>query len=460
MNYSLRRAKLLLDGTGTLHRLLHVRELSRLWPTLKSRGLIKEWLPQNKETEIRECLVKEQVFYAGFDPTGPSLHVGNLLIIMNLLHSLRCGHKVICVIGDATASIGDPSGKDREREPIDDKVLNTNSSRISSQLSAIFANHYKYFWKSNQTTKLPDPIILYNSSWYNDMKLFQFFKEVGYHLGMRNLTRKSFVENRSRNLTYAEFSYQVIQAYDWYRLFNTYGCRFQFGGSDQIQNIEAGSSLVRGARDVDVFGIFTPLLLDKDGKKRGKTEGNALFLDKLHTTPFDFYQAIIRLPHSAMETYLKYFSFYSETEIESILQKGLKKHSFYAQERLAESLTLLVHGESGLNQAINATEGLLNNKIEALSNLTEDDIYYIFGRNIIKLAEFDPDGTTVLDLVNRTKCFTDSTLAVTMIEKGAVYINGRKFTNPQQLVGPESVLQNNLTIVKIGNKRAFIIRWL
>lgn len=204
-------------------------------------------------------------------------------------------------------------------------------------------------------------------------------------------------------------------------------------------------------------------------------------------------ETIIRLPHSVMETYLKYFSFFPDTEIESILQKGLKKHSFYAHERLAESLTLLVHGglcclhllkfhsidtvfrlipESGLNQAINATKGLLNNEVEALANLTEEDIYYIFGENIIKLAEFDPEGTTVLDLVNKTKCFADtsklsspslensgtpdifftfeSALAIPMIEKGAVYINGRKFTNPLQLVGPESVLQNNLTIVKIG----------
>jgi tyrosyl-tRNA synthetase len=292
-----------------------------------------------------EC--NPQTVYAGFDPTASSLHVGNLLILMNLLHWQRGGHKVIIVLGGATGLIGDPSHREYERMAMEEVTVNQNTNSIKENIMKIFDNHEKYFWKD---AKFPlTPIIIKNNiDWYKDVNILEFVRNIGHHFRMGTMLNKTSVQGRLKSesgMSFTEFTYQVFQAYDWLHLFNKYKCKFQIGGSDQLGNISAGHELISRISKKNVFGLTLPLITGEGGKKFGKSLQNAVWLSSNKSSSFQLYQFFIRTNDSDVEAYLKLFTFLPLTEIKQIIEEH-KKHPNQrkAQHVLAQNVTLLVHG--------------------------------------------------------------------------------------------------------------------
>ncbi|KAI1295329.1 Tyrosine--tRNA ligase, mitochondrial [Halotydeus destructor] len=432
---------------------------------LKERGIIKEFFPENKSNEIGELLKQQQTFYGGFDPTADSLHLGNLLVVITLIHLLRDGHRVICLIGDGTASIGDPSGKNSERPVLEQDQIETNSLGISSDLSKVFANHFKYFWKPKFKSNLNDPIILRNGNWYRSKNVIDFISKVGRNLSLSDMLSRSSVRDRlesENGLSLSEFTYQAFQAYDWLYLFDKYDCAFQIGGSDQMGNMVTGYNLIRKASKKPVFGLLTPLLTNEHGDKYGKSTGDAIWLNRTKLSPFYFYQFFIRLPDVEVEKFLKLFTFFTDDEMESIMQKFLKKTGSprYAQERIAEHLTLLVHGEEGLKLAKETTKALYEEDCESIGRLSRLEMSEVFGEALTCPLFLEPGETTVLDLALKTNCFRSQSDAIKIITGGGFYVNYKKIVNPAQPINDDHILaKSNTSLVRIGKKRYYIMQW-
>ena len=288
-----------------------------------------------------------QCVYAGFDPTADSLHVGNLLVLMNLLHWQRGGHKVIAVVGGATGLIGDPSHRTNERISLGDEIIQHNVNCIAQDITKIFNNYEKYFWKNSSAPLVPITIIN-NIEWYQKVKIIDFMRKVGKHFRMGTMLGRTSVQDRlksSTGMSYAEFTYQVFQAYDWMHLLNQYNCRFQIGGHDQMGNIMSGHELISRTSKKEVFGFTLPLITSEGGKKFGKSINNAVWLSPKKSSSFDLYQFFIRTKDSDVENYLKLFTFLPLKEINYIIEEHKRKpENRRAQQVLADNVTLLVHG--------------------------------------------------------------------------------------------------------------------
>lgn len=288
-----------------------------------------------------------QCIYAGFDPTADSLHIGNLLVLMNLLHWQRGGHQVIALVGGATGLIGDPSHRTNERDQLDQDIINSNIAGIRKNIETIFENHEKYFYKE-ESFPLKPVTIVNNIDWYNNVNVIDFVRSVGRHFRMGTMLIKSSVESRLKSdsgMSFTEFTYQIFQAYDWLCLFKKYNCRFQVGGSDQLGNIVAGHELISRASKKDVFGLTLPLITSEGGKKFGKSLGNAVWLSPKKSSSFQLYQFFIRTTDADVENYLKLFTFLSLNYIKQLMIEHQAKPDLRkAQKILAENVTLLVHG--------------------------------------------------------------------------------------------------------------------
>lgn len=262
------------------------------------------------------------------------------------MHWQRNGHHVLAVVGGATGLIGDPSHRAKERDELDEKVLNRNILGIKKNIETIFSNHAKYFWKENKPLQ---PVqILNNIDWYQNLKAVDFIKNIGKHFRLGTMLLKASVQarlNSETGMSYAEFTYQIFQAYDWLQLLNNYNCHFQLGGGDQLGNIMAGHELITRQAKKEVYGFLLPLITSEGGKKFGKSLGNAVWLSPERSSSFELYQFFIRTKDSDVENYLKFFTFLPIEKIESIIENHKKepeKHE--AQKILAENTTLLVHG--------------------------------------------------------------------------------------------------------------------
>lgn len=288
-----------------------------------------------------------QCVYAGFDPTADSLHVGNLLVLMNLLHWQRGGHRVIALLGGATGFIGDPSHRANERIPIEKDTSEKNINSIRDNIVTIFDNHKKYFWQ-DEAFPLEPVTIVNNNDWYKDFNIIDFMSKVGKHFRMGTMLLKTSVQSRMKSdtgMSLTEFTYQVFQAYDWLHLLKNYDCRFQIGGSDQLGNITSGHELISRTSKKEVFGFTLPLITAEGGQKFGKSIGNAVWLSPKKSSSFDLYQFFIRTTDADVENYLKLFTFLSLNQIKSIVEEHKRKpEDRKAQQTLAENVTLLVHG--------------------------------------------------------------------------------------------------------------------
>ncbi|KAH9506562.1 Tyrosine--tRNA ligase, mitochondrial [Dermatophagoides farinae] len=405
---------------------------SKIYDQLSSKGLFSSYFPQS--ANINEFLSRKQIIYAGFDPTNKSLHVGNLLVLISLFHLHHHGHRIILLIGDATAHIGDPSGKVQERPILSDNLIDSNACGIEQDIQQVFDNYRKYFAKHVADDR--EFVILRNSEWFNKMNVVDFINKYARYLRMGDMLNKSAIRERLESpsgLSFAEFAYQTFQAYDWYHLFKQYGCRVQVGGVDQTEI------------------------------KLAKSEGKAVFLNPEMTTPFGLYQYFMRIPDRDINRLLKLFSFRPLAEIETLILNQMKNPKpWQLQKRLAEEMTLLVHGQNGLDQAKRITSALFDKNLDQLGNLNEQEINDVFDGVPIIHMEFIEQQTTVLNLAMQTNFFHSEIEAINTIKDGGFYINYNRHSKADDLIEnkPEHILKNHITIVSLGKRNHCLIKWL
>ncbi|KAK2160620.1 hypothetical protein LSH36_129g03024 [Paralvinella palmiformis] len=453
----------LLDPAGN-HRYNHYIAGNRNILKLDDRGIFQTLFPEGRSHELHRALLEgTQCMYCGFDPTADSLHVGHLLTIMALLHCQRGGHSVIALIGGATAKIGDPSGRSTERAAMNEDTILHNVSGIHRTLDDIFMNHEEIFWQQEKTA-LGNRKILNNADWYNKINLIDFLSSTGRHFRMGTMLGRQSVTTRlskPEGMSFTEFCYQIFQAYDWLHLHNTEGCRIQVGGNDQTGNIVSGHELISRVQDVPVWGLTVPLITSTTGDKLGKTAGNAVWLNPSKTPPFELYQYFIRMPDSDMKKYLNLFTFFNDKVLSDILTKhNNKPENRYAQKKLAEEVTKLVHGKAGLLSAERCTEALFNGSAEKLAMLSDDELNDLFRNTPVTELYLDP-GTTVFDVVMKAKCFSRAVDAERVIKAGGVYINHQRAEEGDYVLIPgQHILPNGITLIRIGKKNYYLVKWL
>ncbi|XP_075066432.1 tyrosine--tRNA ligase, mitochondrial [Mixophyes fleayi] len=440
----------------------HSRRLSGSSEPLVSgarRGLFKDVFPaETAGLRLPELLGSgPQTVYCGFDPTAASLHVGNLLAVLGLLHFHRAGHHVIAVIGGATAQIGDPSGRSREREPLSPGQLEGNVLGIRDTLHRLFGHHSPARPGARIT-------VLDNSAWYRQRSAVEFLGSVGRHFRMGTMLGRHSVQSRLRSpegMSLTEFTYQVFQAYDFYYLHQEYGCRIQLGGSDQLGNLMSGHELIQRTTGEDVFGIMLPLITNTSGDKLGKSAGNAVWLSRDRTPLFDFYQFFLRQQDSCVERFLKLFTFLPLPEIEHIMQQHAKEpEKRLPQKRLAAEVTKLVHGKEGLESAKRCTQALYHNSIDALEAMSDQELQELFQGAPFAELMLEP-GTRVLDACLKVSAIPDGARGYEVISTGGVSFNHTKVTNPDEvLVVGQHILRNGLSLIKVGKKNFYVVKWL
>ncbi|XP_014475312.1 PREDICTED: tyrosine--tRNA ligase, mitochondrial [Dinoponera quadriceps] len=430
---------------------------------LHERGMYEDIFPNINTNEIVESLNKSpQCVYAGFDPTADSLHIGNLLILMNLLHWQRAGHQIIALVGGATGLIGDPSHRKAERIEIEKVLIEENVKSITKNIETVFDNHEKYFWKQKEE-KLEPPIIVNNLDWYTNVDVIEFVRNIGKYLRMGTMLGRTSVQarlNSETGMSFAEFTYQVFQAYDWLQLMEKYNCRFQIGGSDQMGNIMSGYDLITKSTKKHVYGITLPLITAEGGKKFGKSLMNAIWLSPERSSSFQLYQYFIRTRDSDIEKFLKLFTFLTLDKINEIVDEHRNNPELRtAQKLLAQQVTLLVHGEKGLVAAKRASAALYDQSLEYLVRMNVLELADTFeGATIVDVIS-EP-GLTVYNLARKAKCFKTDHDAERIITAGGFYINHQKITNLNEIVVPGiHILSNNTSLLRVGKRTYHIVRW-
>ncbi|KAG8200519.1 hypothetical protein JTE90_000595 [Oedothorax gibbosus] len=428
---------------------------------LLRRGLIKQIFPNDQSINC----VGTPCAYAGFDATADSLHIGNLLVLIGLVHWQRAGFDTIAVIGDTTAEVGDPSGHKTDRNVLSRNIVQKNADSIEENIFNILKNHESYILprtkkKSKSLGKLK---ILRNSEWYQKTSIVDFISQAGRELRIGDMLSRTSVKLRMETgagINFTEFSYQVFQSYDWLHLCKTYNCRFQFGGNDQLGNIMSGYNLVSGSLYHPVYGAVLPLIQSESGDKFGKSAGNAVWLSPQHTSPYELYQFFLRIQDADVNNYLKLFTFLKPEEIEDLVQRHMKSpDSRKAQKKIAEEVTLLVHGEQGLNLAETATKILFQSSIESLAKLPIKDLNQVFPLSTVSQIFFEP-GISIFDLTMKIGCFKTKDDADRIINGGGVYLNFERVSSPQfQIIPEQHILFNKISLIRIGKKNYYIVQW-
>ncbi|GLV44987.1 Tyrosyl-tRNA synthetase mitochondrial [Carabus blaptoides fortunei] len=430
---------------------------------LKERGMFQDIFPDTTSGEVTDlCNAGPQTVYAGFDPTADSLHVGNLLVLINLLHWQRGGHNVIAVLGGATGRIGDPSGRSTERSELTSSFIDDNIAAIACDIERIFKNHETYFWQNNEKPLAPVTIVN-NESWYNKISAVQIIGHVGRNFRMGTMLSRTSVQTRLASpagMSFTEFSYQLFQAYDWLHLLKEYNCRFQVGGNDQMGNMMSGHELISKMSKRSVYGLTLPLVTTEIGDKFGKSAGNAVWLSSRKSSPFTLYQFLIRTTDADIERFLKLFTFDSVGSIGDLVRRHKEKPELrLAQKRLAEQVTLLVHGDDGLKSAQLASSALYEGNVDALGRIPSNDLVKLF-TNATTVDLLPEVGMSVLDLAMKAKCFPTQNDALRIISAGGFYINNNRVKNVNEVLSPSShFLPNGITLVRVGKKNYYIIKW-
>ncbi|XP_028602047.2 tyrosine--tRNA ligase, mitochondrial [Podarcis muralis] len=431
------------------------------------RGLFQEiFPPQAAEEQLPGLLEAGRLpvtAYCGFDPTADSLHVGHLLAVQGLLHFQRAGHNVVALVGGATARLGDPSGRAEEREVLPEERARENAASLRRGLQRLFDNHRELFW-SGEGTRLGRAAVLDNASWLEREPVVGFLCAVGGHLRMGTLLSRQSCKARLSSpagMGLAEFLYPALQAYDFLHLHRHHGCRIQLGGADQMGNIMSGHDLVSKVTGEDVFGITVPLVTSTTGDKLGKSAGNAVWLNRNRTSPFELYQYFVRQPDSAVKRYLKLFTFLPLPEIQHIMEMHAKEPEKWGpQKRLAAEVTKLVHGKAGLESAKRCTRALYYSDIAALETMSDQELQELFREAPYVELMLEP-GTTVLDLCRKANAIVDGPRGYRDITSGGVSINHIKVTDPDAvLVLGQHILNNGLSLLRIGKRNYYVVKWL
>ncbi|XP_026167564.1 tyrosine--tRNA ligase, mitochondrial [Mastacembelus armatus] len=432
--------------------------------SLNKRGILKDSFPQNAAQDELPRLLQSgaQTVYCGFDPTADSLHVGNLLAVIGLLHFRSAGHHVLAMLGGATAQIGDPSGKSSERERLSADAVETNTRSIRESIQRIFTNHELYFHDSPR--QLGTVTVLNNLSWYKDWSVVGFLSEMGRHFRMGTMLSRHSVQSRLRSadgMSLTEFTYQMFQAYDFYHLNQTHGCRIQLGGTDQLGNLMSGHELIHRVNGEEVYGLTIPLVTSSVGDKLGKTAGNAVWLNRDKTSPFELYQFFLRQPDASVEGYLKLFTFLPLAEVENLMEQQREDPGKrLAHKRLAAEVTKLVHGKEGLESAKRCTNALYHCSVQALEEMSDEELQELFREAPFHELLLEP-GTTVIDTCRRINAIPEGPRGYQLVSDGAVWINHSRTYKPEQVLIPKlHILSNGLTLLRVGKKNFYIIKWL
>jgi tyrosyl-tRNA synthetase len=413
---------------------------------LESRGLLDDVT----SPDIRDKVEQPLTVYAGFDPTSNSLQVGNLVTIMMLAHFQRCGHKVIALVGGATGQIGDPSGKSAERQLLGVEDIRRNAEGIRENLSR--------FLDFDHPTA--PAIILNNLDWIGQFSFIDFLRDVGKHFRMGTMLGKESVRARldsEAGMSFCEFSYQLLQAYDFLHLYTEHDCTIQIGGSDQWGNITAGIDLVHRLRSGQTYGVTSPLVTDSSGAKLGKSEGHALYLSADKTPVYQFYQYFVRIDDADVIRLLNIFTFLDPSEIaeleKSLAQEPEKRE---AQKRLAAEITRMVHGEDGLRIAQKATEVLFGGSLEGCS---ADDLMTIFADvPSADLTRAEVNGANVVDVVAASGLCSSKGEARRLIQNGGLYVNNQRIEDPAKAVEQDDLVDDRVLILRSGKKKYCLVR--
>lgn len=415
---------------------------------LRWRGLVQDIMPGTEEQLQKELTHA----YIGFDPTADSLHIGSLVPIILLVHLQKAGHKPFALIGGATGMVGDPSGKSEERNLLSAEILQKNLEGVKNQLSRFL----------NFDASLPNGAeIVNNYDWFKDMYFLQFIRDVGKHITVNYMMAKDSVKKRiegETGISFTEFTYQLIQGYDFYWLYKNKNCKLQMGGSDQWGNITTGTELIRRMDGGNAFAFTCPLLTKSDGGKFGKTEKGNIWLDTAKTSAYEFYQFWFNAADADAEKWIRIFTFLSRAEIDELIAlHNAAASKRILQRRLAEELTVFVHGTAGLDEAITTTQKLFAQQAPAES-LSEEDLKHMQGvqRFVFPIRQIE-EGIDVISFLAETNIFPSKGEARKMLQNGGVSINRRKIENSQLVIDASLLLHGKYLLVQKGKKHYYLV---
>jgi tyrosyl-tRNA synthetase len=414
------------------------------------RGMVHDVTPGTEEQLLKEITTG----YVGIDPTADSLHIGHLVSVMMLKHLQLAGHKPILLIGGATGMIGDPSFKSEERNLLSEETINRNIEGIRKQLG-------KFLDYNNSESGAE---ILNNYEWMKNMSFLHFIRDVGKHITINYMLSKDSVQKRlETGLSFTEFSYQLIQGFDFYHLFQNKQCKLQMGGSDQWGNILTGTELIRRKSGGEAFALTCPLITKADGSKFGKTESGNVWLDPEKTSPYKFYQFWLNVSDEDASRYIKIFTLLNKDEIEQLEKEHQEApHMRALQKRLAMEVTIMVHSKEELEKAVEASEILFGKgTTETLKNLSEDDLLSVFEgvpQMELNKEELEQGINVVEFLSDKTQIFPSRGEARKMIQGGGIAINKSKIDSPESVVSTADLLNQKYILTQKGKKNYYLIK--
>ena len=404
-----------------------------LYEDLKWRGLIKDVT----SPELEEKLNKGgMTFYIGADPTAESLHIGQFPTFLVAERLRRAGHKPIILIGGATGLVGDPRGTG-EREKADIAVIEKNLVKIESQMKKLFGE---------------DTLVVNNFDWFKNYNYIDFLRDVGKYVNVAYMINKDLVKRQMEiGISYAEFSYMLIQGYDFKHIHDTYGATLQFGGSDQWGNLTTGIELIRKLNNEEVYAFSVPLIVDSTGKKLGKSYGNALWLDENKTSSYEMYQYILNFEDIMIEEYLKKYTFLSKEEIETIMKEHNEApHLRIAQKRLAKEVIEFLHGEESYKKALRITDALFKGNFSELSN---DELEEAFRGNEVKSIELNKN---IVDMLVDLNAASSKREAREFVSNNSIEIKGEKVKDLEKIINEEDLINDTYLIIKRGKKNYYV----
>lgn len=416
---------------------------------LRWRGLIQDITPGTEEQLLKEMTSG----YIGFDPTADSLHIGSLVPILVLVHMQKAGHKPFALVGGATGMVGDPSGKSQERNLLSEDVLQKNQEGVKNQLMKFL---------DFDPSKPNAAEMVNNYDWFKDMNFLQFIREVGKHISVNYMMSKDSVRKRlegETGISFTEFTYQLIQGYDFYWLYQNRNCKLQMGGSDQWGNITTGTELIRRKAGGEAFAFTCPLITKADGGKFGKTEQGNVWLDPVKTSPYQFYQFWLNAADGDAEKWIKIFTFLPQQEIEELVREHHEDPSKRTlQKKLAQQLTIFVHGVKEYANAVETTQKLFANQHAPVTALSEEDLQSMEG---IIHVQFHKNqllqGVDVISLLTDTQIFPSKSEARKMIQNGGVSINRKKIEDLQMRVDDSMLLHQQYLLIQKGKKNYYLL---
>ncbi|WP_296316221.1 tyrosine--tRNA ligase [Winogradskyella sp. UBA3174] len=419
------------------------------------RGMLHDSMP-GVEEHLTEAM---RSAYVGFDPTADSLHIGNLVPIMLLAHYQRCGHKPFALVGGATGMIGDPSGKSSERNLLDEKTLRYNQNAIKNQLS-----HFLDF-ESNASNAA---VLVNNYDWMKEFSFLEFIRDVGKHITVNYMMAKDSVKNRissestNDGMSFTEFTYQLVQGYDFLHLYKNNDCTIQMGGSDQWGNITTGTELIRRVGGGKGFAITCPLITKSDGSKFGKSEGGNVWLDANRTSPYKFYQYWLNSSDEDAEKYIKIFTFLTKEAIEKIISEHSETpHLRLLQKRLAEEITIMVHSKDEFENAVSASQILFSktfkDDIKILNEKTFLDVFEGVKQAEISKAEFEEGLDMIGALAAKTNFLNSNGDARRALKENAVAVNKVK-VKEDYMLSSDDLINEKYVIISRGKKTNFILK--